>query len=166
VALYCLSSDSQHNPRLRIGAGHSILTRPPSVWSRGVTRWFRYSLSGATLSSVGASIAEPCFRLHTPLIEPDRPVSGIRLSEKVSRCRPRESARPFGKADEAQHFMQGCLRKPFGRRPSQFVLGTQPLKQPLASVLIHRPIGLADWPETEVVGPPDHRTVELATTIS
>jgi putative transposase len=26
VALYCLSSDSQHNPRLRIGAGHSILT--------------------------------------------------------------------------------------------------------------------------------------------
>ena len=28
VALYCRSSDSQHNPRprLRIGAGHSILT--------------------------------------------------------------------------------------------------------------------------------------------
>src|SRR5271163_1688963 len=26
VALYCLSSDSQHNPRLRIGAGHSIVT--------------------------------------------------------------------------------------------------------------------------------------------
>src|ERR1019366_7853992 len=26
VALYCLSSDSQHIPRLRIGAGHSILT--------------------------------------------------------------------------------------------------------------------------------------------
>ena len=26
MALYCLSSDSQHNPRLRIGAGHSIVT--------------------------------------------------------------------------------------------------------------------------------------------
>ncbi len=26
VALYCLSSDSQHNPCLRIGAGHSIVT--------------------------------------------------------------------------------------------------------------------------------------------
>jgi hypothetical protein len=25
VALYCLSSDSQHNPRPRIAAGHSIL---------------------------------------------------------------------------------------------------------------------------------------------
>jgi hypothetical protein len=24
-----------------------------------------------TLSSVGASLAEPCVRLHTPLIEPD-----------------------------------------------------------------------------------------------
>src|SRR6202008_4445589 len=27
VALYCRSSDSQHNPRLRIGAGHSIVTK-------------------------------------------------------------------------------------------------------------------------------------------
>src|SRR5713101_6558748 len=27
VALYCRSSDSQHNPRLRIGAGYSIVTR-------------------------------------------------------------------------------------------------------------------------------------------
>src|SRR5208283_2551963 len=26
VALYCWSSDSQHNPRPRIGVGHSILT--------------------------------------------------------------------------------------------------------------------------------------------
>ena len=26
VALYCLSSDSQHNPRLRSGAGRSIVT--------------------------------------------------------------------------------------------------------------------------------------------
>ena len=33
--------------------------------------------------------------------------------------------------------------------------------QPPASVTVHRPIGLADWPETEVVGPFNHRTVEL-----
>jgi hypothetical protein len=58
------------------------------------------------LSSAGASIASPCFRFHIPLIEPDGPVSGIRLSEKGSRCRPREIARPLGKADEAQHFVQ------------------------------------------------------------
>jgi hypothetical protein len=58
------------------------------------------------LSSAGASIASPCVRFHIPLIEPDVPVSGIRLSEKGSRCRPREIARPLGKADEAQHFVQ------------------------------------------------------------
>jgi len=47
-----------------------------------------------TLSFVGASIAEPCFRLHTPLIEPDVRISRFRLSEKGSRCGPREIARP------------------------------------------------------------------------
>src|ERR1700752_3036776 len=46
VALYCRSSDSQHNPRLRIGAGHSIVTnaehkkiscRAPSLaWTMGL----------------------------------------------------------------------------------------------------------------------------------
>ena len=65
-----------------------------------------------TLSSVGASIASPCFRFHIPLIEPDMRISRFRLSEKGSRCRPREIARPLGKADEAQHVVQGCLRKP------------------------------------------------------
>jgi hypothetical protein len=58
------------------------------------------------LSSAGASIAAPYFRFHIPLIEPDGPVSGIRLSEKGSRCRPREIACPLGKADEAKHFVQ------------------------------------------------------------
>jgi hypothetical protein len=36
------------------------------------------------LSLAGASLASPCFRFHIPLIEPDRPISGIQLSEKVS----------------------------------------------------------------------------------
>jgi hypothetical protein len=98
------------------------------------------------LSLAGASLASPCFRFHIPLIEPDRPISGIRLSEKVSRCRPREIARPLGKADEAQHFVQRCLRRPLDPRPHPVVLGTQPLTQPLASVTFHRLIGLADWP--------------------
>ena len=40
------------------------------------------------LSFAGASLASPCFRFHIPLIEPDRPISGIRLSEKVSRWSP------------------------------------------------------------------------------
>jgi hypothetical protein len=75
----------------------------------GVEVW-RGGLGGAyrlpTLSSVGASLAPPCFRFHTPLIEPDVRICRIRLSEKGSRCRPREITRPFGKADEAEHFVQ------------------------------------------------------------
>ena len=98
------------------------------------------------LSLAGASLASPCFRFHIPLIEPDRPISGIRLSEKVSRWRPREIARPPGKTDKSKHCMQSGFRKPRGPRPFHFVLGTQPLTQPLASVRVHRPVGLADWP--------------------
>src|SRR5271169_6132695 len=66
------------------------------------------------LSLAGASLASPCFRFHIPLIEPDVRISRVRLSEKGSRCRPREIARPLAKADEAQHVVQGCLRKPLG----------------------------------------------------
>ena len=76
------------------------------------------------LSSAGASLATPCFRLHTPLIEPDVRNDRIRLSEKVSRCRPREATRPHRKADEAQHMIEEALRKP-SRRPSWYrVFGT------------------------------------------
>src|SRR5450755_1338285 len=59
----------------------------------GVEVW-RGGLGGAyllpTLSSVGASLAPPCVRFHTPLIEPDVRIFRIRLSEEGSRCRPRE----------------------------------------------------------------------------
>jgi hypothetical protein len=97
------------------------------------------------LSLAGASLASPCFRFHIPLIEPDVRIARFRLSEKVSRCRPREIARPLAKADETHHVVQGGLRKPLGPR-HHFVLGTQPLTQPLAGVAVHCPIGLADWP--------------------
>ena len=52
----------------------------------GVEVW-RGGLGGAyrlpTLSSVGASLFPPCFRFHTPLIEPDVRICRIRLSEKT-----------------------------------------------------------------------------------
>jgi hypothetical protein len=44
-----------------------------------------------TLSSVGASLAGPCFRLHTPLIDLDLRIARIRLWEKISRCRPQKT---------------------------------------------------------------------------
>src|SRR6266850_925431 len=116
------------------------------VWSRGVTRWVRCSLSVADpfgcrcltswtmlpFSHPAHRTGQACFR-HPALGE-------------SSRCRPREIARPLGKADEAQQLMQGCVRKPLGPQSPHFVLGAQPLTQPLASVLIHGPIGFADWP--------------------
>jgi hypothetical protein len=52
----------------------------------GVEVW-RGGLGGAyrlpTLSYAGASLAPPCFRFHTPLIEPDVRICRIRLSEKT-----------------------------------------------------------------------------------
>ena len=67
-------------PRFRFWTPMSV---KPLVWSRGVVRWFRWSLSVADPSSVGASLAPPCFRFHTPLIEPDVRICRIRLSEKT-----------------------------------------------------------------------------------
>ena len=56
------------------------------IYFGGVEMW-RGGLSAAyplpTLSSVGASLAAPCFRFHIPLIEPDRQIYRIRLSEKT-----------------------------------------------------------------------------------
>jgi hypothetical protein len=143
-------------PAQRMAIPNSQVTAtPPGTFRRtithicGVEMW-RGGLGAAyllpALSSAGASIASPCFRFHIPLIESDVRISRFRPSEKRSRCRPREIARPLAKADKAQHFVQRCRRKPVGRWPRHFVLGTQPLTQPLASVLIHRSIGLADWP--------------------
>jgi hypothetical protein len=39
------------------------------------------------LSSGGASMVPPWLRFHIPLIEPDRQISRIRLSDKTSRSR-------------------------------------------------------------------------------
>jgi len=39
------------------------------------------------LSSGGASLVPPWLRFHIPLIEPDRQISRIRLSDKTSRLR-------------------------------------------------------------------------------
>ena len=49
------------------------------VWRGGLGGAYRLP----TLSSVGASLVPPCFRFHTPLIEPDVRICRIRLSEKT-----------------------------------------------------------------------------------
>ena len=74
---------------MRPGASLILTERTNEVLARqvcGVEVW-RGGLGGAyrlpTLSSVGASRAPPCFRFHTPLIEPDVRICRIRLSEKT-----------------------------------------------------------------------------------
>ena len=52
-----------------------------------------------------SGLAWLCFLF--PFIEPDRRISRIRLSEKVSRFRPRKAACPSSKFDKARHLMQG-----------------------------------------------------------
>src|SRR5271157_423246 len=59
----------------------------------------------AFAASPQSGLAWLCFLF--PLIEPDRRISRIRLSEKGSRFRPRKAACPRSKLDEAQRLMQG-----------------------------------------------------------
>jgi len=122
-----------------------------------VFRWLMTRLS-PTLPQSG--LAWLCFLF--PLIEPNRRVSRIRLSEKVSRGRPRKAGRPRTKLDEPKLAMQGGFRIPFGRRPASLVLGTQPPAQPSTSMSVYSSIGITDWSQTKVIRPPNHNSIECA----
>ena len=113
------------------------------------------------LSSAGASLFPPCFRFHTPLIEPDRRILRIRLSGKVSRCRPWKAGGLGGKSDQSKLTVQGLVRITLRSGSLPLVFGTQPLTQPLAGMSFHSPIGFADWSKAEVVRPSKHHAVEL-----
>jgi len=78
------------------------------------------------LSSGGASLAEPCLRFHTPLIEPDMQISRIRLSDKTSRLHPRRAVPSRSQTYETEVPVQ--VREWIGSAPapSNFVLSTQP----------------------------------------
>jgi hypothetical protein len=52
-----------------------------------------------TLSLVGASLAPPCFRLHTPLIEPDGRISRFRLSGQLCRDDSVEDVKQWPQSD-------------------------------------------------------------------
>ena len=66
-------------------------------------------------------------RFQTPLIEPDGRVSRIRLSEKASRRRPREVARPPLEAGQPQHLVQVHVRVSGPALSLVRVLRAQPL---------------------------------------
>ena len=64
-----------------------------------MARWCRCGLSVAGPFVRRCLTSLTMLRFHIPLIEPDVRISRFRLSEKGSRCRPREMLRPPAKAD-------------------------------------------------------------------
>ena len=56
------------------------------------------------------------------------------MLDTMSGPEARRADRSHTKLDEPKLLMQGGFRIPFGRRPSQLVLGTQPLAQPSTSM--------------------------------
>src|ERR1019366_579770 len=108
-----------------------------------VARWFRLSLS----------VVRP-FRLPVPQY-PNRapfPPPAHRTGREDfphpalgegSHFRPRKVGGLLRKTDQTKLAVQRGFREPTGARPADLVLGAQPLTQPFADVLIHRPVGFA-----------------------
>jgi hypothetical protein len=77
------------------------------VWRGGLGWAYRWPI----LSAVGASLSPPCFRFHTPLIEPDMRFCRIQFPEKVPRCHPRKSVGPSGQTDYAHLIVEKDVRR-------------------------------------------------------
>src|SRR6266851_2598229 len=112
------------------------------------------------LSSGGASLVRPWLRFHTPLIEPDMQISGIRLSDKTSRLHPRRAAAELCQAYEPEvpvkvrEWIAPALASP------DVVLRSQPPAQPHSRVVVERAIRFAGGADTEVIGPSAKRAVQ------
>jgi hypothetical protein len=96
-----------------------------------------------------------------PLIELDRRVSRIQLSEKGSRCCPRKAGGSLSKPNQPKRIVQELVGVPLATGSLPFMFGAQPMAKPSASVFFHCAVGLADRTQTEVVGPSDDLSVEL-----
>ena len=71
-----------------------------------MARWFRWGLSVAGSFVCRCLTSPTMLRFHFPLIEPDGPISGIRLSDKESCFRPRVAARDFPRIEQSQNVFQ------------------------------------------------------------
>src|SRR6516165_1861965 len=113
------------------------------------------------LSSGGASLVRPWLRFHIPLIEPDRRIYRIRLSDKTSRLHPRRATTKPGQAYEpkvlvkVREWISSALASP------DLVLEAQPPAQPHSCVVVERPIRFAGGSNIKVVGPSAERLVQL-----
>ena len=88
---------------------------PPSLsnmWSRGVTRWFRFGLSVPGPFGRRCLNSLAMLRFHSPLIEPGGRFSRTGLSDKNSCVRPREALRPCTQADQTQLVVEVLIGEP------------------------------------------------------
>jgi len=121
-----------------------------------VSRWHSKALlsQGAPQSGFGMALF-PAPAHRTGQARLAHPALGERFT-----ISPTEANCPSSEFDEAQYLMQGGNGKLLGCLPSQFVLGAQPLSQPLASMSFYSSIGMTDWPQTKVIRPPSHHSIE------
>ena len=78
-----------------------------------------------------------------PLIELDRHISCIQLSEKGSRSCPRKADGASIKTNQPKLVVQELIGVPFGTCSLPFMFGAQPLAQPAASVSFYCAIGFS-----------------------
>ena len=73
-----------------------------------MARWFRlkFVFSVYRLVSRRCHNISAMLRFHLPLIKPDVRISRIRLSDKESRLRPREVARPLPEPNKPEILIQ------------------------------------------------------------
>jgi len=122
----------------------------------------RSDISVPPLSSGGASLVRPWLRFHIPLIEPDRQISRIRLSDKTSRLHTRHVVFKLAQAYEpevpvkVQAWIAPALASP------DLVLELQPPAHPPGCVGVERTVRFADGAYLEVVRPSTQRAVQLA----
>ncbi len=99
-------------------------------------------------------------RFHSPLIEPDGRISRIRLSDKDSRFRPRETPRPRTQVDQSQHTVQVLAGEPCLPPAFHLVLPTQPLTEPEATVPVDGTVHRRHRAEAKVVRPAQQQPVQ------
>ena len=95
-----------------------------------------------------------------PLIELDRRVSRIQLSEKGSRFCPRKADGASIETNQPKPVVQELVGVPLDTCSLPFMFGAQPLAKPTASVSLYYAIGFPNWSQTKVIRPPNHDSIE------
>src|ERR1700752_847813 len=99
-----------------------------------------------------------------PLIELDRHISCIQLSEKGSRSCPRKADGTSIKTNQPKLVVQEVSGIPLNTSSLPFMFGAQPLAKPSASVSFHCVIGFPNRSQTKVIRPPNHDSIECRNT--